>query len=480
MGEANWLVFGGHFHPLVVHLPIGMFFIASILHFFYRDSEATRPFVGHILVWSAGFSILAAALGWALAQSREYSSDTLSIHQWLGIATAALMTLLAVIFRAAGFEKKGLIYVHVLFLSTFVSLAAAGHYGGNLTHGADYLSSNMPASMRAVWGLPAKEPVQEGESIPIISNLSQALVYGQIIKPLLAKKCATCHNAEKQKGGLRLDAPQYISLGGENGAIIKANMPQESELIRRLLLEENDEKHMPPKGKTPLTENEITLIHWWVKHGADYTKKVADLPADEKIKPVLTLLTKGEAVIEKSAVYSLSIDAAEESDLLAIRKLGLLVNPIAQDQPFLEVNAVNRPAITARELEQLSRVKAQIVRLKLGQSGVSDATMLLIKDMPLLVQLDLHETKVTDRGLKELGNLAYLESLNLVKTQVSDAGLEAIGQLKKLKTLYLWQTRVTEKGILALQKMNPNLRVYVGFKSAWPLEIDSAEMTTKK
>jgi len=54
-----------------------------------------------------------------------------------------------------------------------------------------------------------------------------------------------------------MDTQELLMKGGKNGVIIKANDVANSELIKRLLLPEEDEHHMPPKGKTPLTEQEI-------------------------------------------------------------------------------------------------------------------------------------------------------------------------------------------------------------------------------
>jgi hypothetical protein len=83
---------------------------------------------------------------------------------------------------------------------------------------------------------------------------------------------------------------RFTLKGGKHGAIIKANDPANSELIKRLLLPEEDEHHMPPKGKTPLTEQEIALLHWWIQQGASFNKKVAQLKPDEKVKPLLASL----------------------------------------------------------------------------------------------------------------------------------------------------------------------------------------------
>jgi hypothetical protein len=299
------------------------------------------------------------------------------------------------------------------------------------------------------------------------------------VKPVLTQKCISCHNAEKQKGKLRLDSPEFIMSGGEDGPIILAGKPLESEMIKRLMLDASDEHHMPPKGKTPLTENEIALLHWWVQHGADFNKKVFEIPSDANIKPVLEAYTKGP-VSQESPVYKLSVDEADEADLERLRNYGLRVNPISKDQALIEVNAVNAPQVTNKELADLSRIQAQIVRLKLGKTRLSGAFLKEIAAMPLLIQLDLNHTKIADQDLENLQNLAYLESINLVGTSISDVGLKSLAKIKTLKQIYLWQSRVTEKGIEQFKKMRPNIKVQVGFKGNWPLEVDTAKLMPTK
>jgi uncharacterized membrane protein/mono/diheme cytochrome c family protein len=466
--QGNWLQFMGHFHPMLVHLPIGMLYIAGILHFFAKEKTSPSTII-LILLWTCGFSIITAALGWSLAQSGEYDPSTLQIHQWLGVSTCLLSAALAYALYAEVAHRL----TNVLFILCLTCLSVTGHFGGNLTHGSDYLTASLPASARKMLGITQEESI----AVPKITNLPEAQVYGQLVKPLLDQRCIACHNDQKQKGKLRLDSPEFILQGGENGKIISAGKPVDSELIKRLLLDANDEHHMPPKGKTPLTENEITLLHWWIQNGADFTKKVAQLPTDEKIKKVLSSFSNSN---EESPVFKLSIDAADEADLAIIRKQGLIANPIAKDQPFVEVNALNAPTITTKQLADLSRIQDQIVELKLGGTNIGADFMKDIAAMPLLILLDLNHTKIADQDLAGLQHLAYLESLNLVGTSISDSGLDRIAKIKSLKRVYLWHTKVTEKGILQLKKIRPDLVIQSGFKGRWPLEVDSAQAEPTK
>jgi len=470
MAEAgqSWLLFWGHFHPMLVHLPIGMLFMAGIIYFFpQKDSDL----VARILLWTSGFSFLSASMGWALAQSGEYEANTLQIHQWLGISTCLLSALLTYVIRKNGDEKQ----TKILFILTLVCLTVTGHYGGNLTHGSDYLVSGLPNSARKVLGFQPIEQADETGNTTQIANLPEALVYAQIVKPILNQKCESCHNGEKQKGKLRLDTPEFLLAGGKHGKVISPGKPLESEMIKRLLLDASDEHHMPPKGKTPLTDHEIALLHWWVQHGADFKKNVSQLPVDEKIKPILAALS-GRAKSTRSPVFSISIEPADEADLERLRKQGLLVNPIATDLAFIEVNALNAPRITGKELADISKIQEQILILKLGRTQIQGDVINIISTLPNLIQLDLNHTKIKNQDLSSLAKLAYLESLNLVGTEIGDAGIASIANIKSLKRVYLWQSKVSKKGILQLKKIRPDLAIQFGFKSTWPLEVDSAQL----
>jgi uncharacterized membrane protein len=469
----SWLIFWGHFHPMLVHLPIGMFFIAGILHFFSKQTSDLHETIVRILIWTTAFSIVSATMGLGLAQSGEYDSDALQIHQWLGILTCILAAGLTYAMRAGLASRP----TNLLFVISLSFLTITGHYGGNLTHGADYLTASLPASARSMLGM--KEAADENKAVEKIANLPEAIVYTQLVKPVLTQKCISCHNDQKQKGKLRLDTPEFILQGGEDGPILVAGKPLESELIKRLLLDASDEHHMPPKGKTPMTENEIALLHWWVQHGADFTKKVAQLPVDDKIKPVLAAYANGE-VSSESPVFKKSVDAADAADLARIRAHGILANPIAKDQAFIEVNAINAPQVTSKELADLRAIQAQIIRLKLGNTRMGGDFMKEIAAMPLLILLDLNHTKITDADLENLKSLTFLESLNLVGTPISDRSVAHLAKIKSLKRVYLWQTRVTEKGVSQLQKMRPDLAIQSGFKGRWPLEVDSTKLTLAK
>ncbi|MEK0449057.1 MAG: hypothetical protein RL088_1325 [Verrucomicrobiota bacterium] len=86
---------------------------------------------------------------------------------------------------------------------------------------------------------------------------------------VLAHNCTKCHGQHKQKGGLRLDLRDAAMKGGESGAAIKAGKPDESELLRRVMLPKDDDEIMPPE-KGPLDPKDAATLRKWIAAGAPW------------------------------------------------------------------------------------------------------------------------------------------------------------------------------------------------------------------
>jgi hypothetical protein len=97
--------------------------------------------------------------------------------------------------------------------------------------------------------------------------------YVRDIKPILQRRCYTCHGALKQKGNLRLDFAQAIMQGGDGGSTIEPGKADESLLISAI--KGTDGSRLMPLEGGPLTAEEIAKITAWVNAGA----KAPDEPA---------------------------------------------------------------------------------------------------------------------------------------------------------------------------------------------------------
>jgi uncharacterized membrane protein/mono/diheme cytochrome c family protein len=482
---SDWAFFFGRFHPVLVHLPIGFLLVAGLLEVGRRTGKVSvsDSSITFILLWSAIGATLSCVAGYLLSLGGGYEQELLDEHMWQGIGVAVLAWIAWAV-KSHTFGEKipmaPLFYVPALFFGSVLTMVA-GHHGGSLTHGDGYLTQYTPEPFRSLAGMPAREE-QVAELKPI-ADVSQALVYQDIVQPILKARCVQCHNATKQKGDLRMDGFDRLMKGGENGPILVSGKSTESELLKRCLLPLEDDNHMPPKGKTQLTEQQLTLLAWWIDQGIPTDKKVADLPQPDAIKPALAALSTGSAGTPvnseptQSAVLSLKVPVPDAKAVASLKGTNVLVMPLAQDQNLLEVSAVNAPAFADGQAGLLRPLAEQIVWLKLGNTQVTDAAMADIARLKNLSKLHLEYTAVTDAGLASLKDLKYLEYLNLIGTKVTDAGLKAVAASKGLKSVYVWQSQVTEEGIAGLRKARPDLLIVNGLSPAAVAEFLKAGTT---
>ena len=95
------------------------------------------------------------------------------------------------------------------------------------------------------------------------------------VRPLLVARCISCHGAEKQWSGLRLDTAAGVNAGGDNGPVIVAGDVAASRLVSAV--RRDGELQMPPDE--PLAAAEVAVLEAWVRAGAAWP--VADpAPSD--------------------------------------------------------------------------------------------------------------------------------------------------------------------------------------------------------
>ncbi|HEY7310337.1 MAG TPA: c-type cytochrome domain-containing protein [Gemmataceae bacterium] len=135
----DWL---GRFHILVIHFPIGLLLSAAAgeLWYTWRKSRVPAPAVGFCVLLGAVSAVVAAGLGWLhAANGYGAGSPVLPWHRWVGVATAIGAVLLATL-SALDLRRgtRGLGFRLMLVVET-VLVGAAGHFGGVLVHGVDFL-----------------------------------------------------------------------------------------------------------------------------------------------------------------------------------------------------------------------------------------------------------------------------------------------------------------------------------------------------
>lgn len=463
--------FLGRFHPVLVHLPIGILLLGVILHWLSRKEQFhnLRPGIGITLLLGASSAILSCISGLFLAQGGEYDVTVLDKHKWLGITVAIISSIYYLLYTGKISLKASSAVPYIVSLVLFLLITITGHLGGTLTHGEGYLSQELALSGEAT-----------KEVKKVIPDVQAAAAYGDIIQPMLQNKCYSCHGPSKQKGKLRLDGKEFILKGGEEGKALVVGKGDESEMYKRVILDPLEKKHMPPKGKPQLTEAEITLLHWWINSGASFDQQVKAIPQDPKIKPLLEALqSNSTATPAKPDIPDAPVAAAPQEAINKLKAVGATVIPVATGSNYLSVNFVSSQAVTDKEIKLLEPVSAQLVWLKAGGTAITDSALALIGKLPVLSRLGVEHTNITDKGLPLLQSLSKLQYLNIVGTPITANGLVSLKALPDLQTVYLYQSKITSADSQVLRKAFPKAVLDTGGYTLPVLEGDTSEVKKK-
>lgn len=265
-------------HPLIVHFPIGALVIAFFLEMLTIGGKRSelRSGIRWLVYIGAGSALAAAGVGLMLAYGGNYSESTIFYHRWGGILTVILSLMAAWFLHRANesLEKKDLnIYRGVLSAAILV-LTVTGHFGANLTHGDDYLTSVLPWNYESLSDGEFNELVQEVNQHRKMGTLSEThkteLNVG--VRRIFAQTCYRCHDSNEAEGGLVLNSEEAVMKGGDEGPIIVPGEPDESELMRRITLPSGHDDVMPQKGSS-LSASQVELIRTWIAVGAPWSDK---------------------------------------------------------------------------------------------------------------------------------------------------------------------------------------------------------------
>lgn len=430
-----------------------------------------RPSVSLILLIGAVTAIISCITGYLLAEDAEYEKTMLDRHKWLGLLTA-LLSSLAYAFSTVNTEYRSRKNISVyLGALIFALIILTGHFGGSLTHGAGYLLKHAPLPVKKVFG--SSTGIAEKKSIP---NVQEAHAYEDIVAEVIRQKCSSCHGTEKQKGGLRLDNPEFMLKGGKNGKVLAMNDPYSSEIYKRIMLPANDEFHMPPAEKPQLSSAEIALLHWWISNGHDFGKKIKELPQTDSNRQMLSTFqtVSLETGNQTSILPAKEVSKAPQKIIDSLRKIGVLVMPLEPGRNYLQVNFVNCiiPADSATSL--LKHLSDQLVWLRLSGTELTDKGLRNLSGLKSLKRLFLDNTDITDTGILQLKGLKDLEYLNLTATAVSAGGLQKLDGLDNLSSLYVFDTRVKSSELPSLRTVLTKAYIDTGGYSLPVLESDTS------
>jgi uncharacterized membrane protein len=448
------IFFLGRFHVLALHLPIGIIVVAVVLDFAARRRRFGGLAPAAPFLWGAAAlsAVLTVVLGYMHFAEGGFAGPSGDAHRVLGTSTA-LVTLLAwwlATRRDAAAWPRLVVGVLALGLVT-----VTGHYGGNLTHGPSFLIQYAPRPLRTLLGL---EP---GRARP--ASLAQADPYLDVVQPLLARRCGTCHGGDKREGSFSIATYESTLAGGDTGLAVSPGDLPGSELYYRITLPADDEKHMPAEGKTPPTSDQIAILRWWIEKGAPHGTTIGELAVEPAVESLLAAELGLNPVAESPGSSGAATEpvSADAELVTTLASAGFLVRQVSQSDPRLAV-AVGAPGMElgAAQRSALALAATEIVDLNLQNANVDDAMTAALAVLTQLVNLRLSGASLTDRGVASLAGLSRLEHLNLYANPgVTDASIDALGRLAALRRVDVWQTGISEAGIARLRKLRPELLV---------------------
>jgi hypothetical protein len=428
VGVPEYLKIAGRMHPLMLHLPIGMFVMYLVLFFLKKSFEAPdfEKVLNLVLLLTGFFAFITAISGSLLSHELDaYNLNELAIHRNTGFGFAFGVYLLSIINGKYQTFSKVLIGMNTLLL------IVAGHKGAEITHGKDFLFPN--------------KDVKE-----ILSD-SNITLFTAMVHPILEKKCYSCHNEEKTKGGLIMTDSLSLLKGGESGRVLLPGNADSSLMVQSMLLPLEDEKHMPPDGKPQLTAKEKEIIIAWINSGASFSKKPTDYKPDESIRK----LYDASARTKKQKQYTFS--GADSKTLATLNSHFMSVKPLFGGSPALKASLFLASEYVPEHLNQLLQVKQQLIHLHLADMPVSDRDIEILTQFSSLEKLVLNGTKVTNQGILKLGKLSKLEEISLANTNITEAIEPLFSQLPSLRQIFITDTKIPENKVKQWQQKYPKI-----------------------
>lgn len=432
----------GRMHPLLLHFPIVLLVMALVWELFLHKKTAVgatsaNTDIGDYLLLSAAFTAaLSALMGLFLSQEEGYNAEAIAWHKWTGTAVSLLS------FGWYAFRNTiRSTYTRWVSGASLVALVMAGHQGANITHGEDFLTAPLHSKTEAA-----------------TVSAEDAVVFEDVVKPILEKKCVSCHNSQKSKGELLMETAEQLLKGGKHGKLWDVNAPDLGLLVQRIHLPLEAKEHMPPAGKPQLSADEMAILRHWIKGGADFKLKVSDLADTDTLK----ILAK--ALLKTNETETYTFKAADEGTIKKLATNYRVISPLSLGSPALSVDFFGASQFNNAQLNELQAIKEQIVQLNLNKMPVKDEDLKTIAGFENLRKLNLSFTQITGATLNELKKLKFLRTLSLSGTNVKSADLAALKDLPALTALQLWNTGIAQNDLIALKTSLSRTAIETGFE----------------
>tara|TARA_B110000483_G_scaffold163361_1_gene193544 strand:- start:2166 stop:3677 length:1512 start_codon:yes stop_codon:yes gene_type:complete len=465
-----WGDFLGGFHPVVLHLPIGIV-IAIALQTVWRRWRGTSTEGEDRLLWvlAAVTATVSFGTGYLLVMGGGYQSEHLTWHLW----GAAIFSSLCWVGLAASCWETARWARDMITGGVIGAVSVTGHYGGLMVHGDPFAG--------APWLNDPQRFAKFGEFGP------EVRVYDEIVVPILGAKCVACHGPAKQNGRLRLDSFEAIVAGGEHGAVLFPGDLERSSIITFISLPDSHNDHMPPPNRPQITPPELAGLEYWVSSGAELDQVVSgeEPPAElaALMVPIYRLLEDPDALEAREAQEA---EEAEQrvinrerlaADLAALpehQRLGFSFEDLESDRLHFSP-ATYRHLLTTEDLESLLPLLQASVKVDVSGLPVSESLLRVLAESSQLNELDLSETSVGNEVFAILGKTPGLQRLNLFGTAVDVNAEITPGSFANLRQLFVANTAAD---VAALDVALPHVDVIGDLGLAPPEAVEEEDQSS--
>ena len=120
--------------------------------------------------------------------------------------------------------------------------------------------------------------------------LADDIQFNRDVRPILSNRCFECHGPDSatREAGLRLDQREAAIAAAESGsrAIVPTD-PKRSELLRRVMSHDPDERMPPADGPARLSDEQVRVLTKWIEQGAEYQPHWAFVPPKAVVVPAV-------------------------------------------------------------------------------------------------------------------------------------------------------------------------------------------------
>lgn len=437
----SWLAVAGRMHPMFLHFPIVLLLLSFFTLWVPVSRQEDNGWLDMLRLAAALSASVTAILGMLLSLEEGRSGALLQWHKWSGIAVAILGFLfysyhqLFVQYKLVG---------RIFTLAGITGIILTGHWGANLTHGEDYVLA----------------PIRSNE-LKVVAP-EEAVIFADIIQPILQRKCSSCHGAASVKGDLQLDNLKDVLKGGKSGPLFIPGQPEASLMIERMHLSLEDKKRMPPASKPQLTTAEQAILYAWIQSGAATEVRLFALAETDSFRIAATSYLQLPQQEINAPVYS--FEAMDEKKVAELNNNYRTIVPLGKGSPALVANFYGRYVYDKKNLEEILPLKKQVVELNLSRLPVKDEDIKVIAQLENLRRLNLNYTDVTSDGMATLAPLKNLQEISLSGTAVTAEGLEKLVALPAVSSVFIWDTQVDSTRLKTIKSNHANIFIEAGYK----------------